>query len=96
MARADAGAHALGEALKVNSTLTLLDISLNNISAVESLAAALEGNCALRFLDLQWIHIRDAGSEALAKALKVNRILASLNVGTTTSQLLGPKRSRKH
>ncbi|CAF1541868.1 unnamed protein product [Didymodactylos carnosus] len=70
------GCEAFAVALKVNKTLTLLNLGRNRISVrgAEALAEALK-------LDLGWNGISDRGSEALAEALKVNKTLTQLGLG---------------
>ncbi|XP_078463919.1 leucine-rich repeat-containing protein 34 isoform X1 [Lampetra planeri] len=68
----DFGARQLSEALANNSSLTHLDLSCNLMArdGAASLALLLEqGSSALRFLDLGFNRIGDAGVTALARAV---------------------------
>ncbi|CAF0974316.1 unnamed protein product [Didymodactylos carnosus] len=78
----DGGGEALGEALKVNKTLTNLNLQLNEISVrgAEALAEALKVNKTLTTLDLGWNQISDEGGQALAEALKLNKTLTTLHL----------------
>ncbi|CAF4479923.1 unnamed protein product, partial [Didymodactylos carnosus] len=83
--------QVLVEALKVNKTLTTLNLAGNQISdgGGEALAEALKVNRALTTLflggnqisDGGGNQISDGGGEALADALKVNRALTTLFLG---------------
>ena len=82
------GARRLSEALKVNTSLTELDISHNNIGdeGTIALAEALGegGNTTLTKLDISYNKI-GKGASHLAKALKENKTLMSLNIETNSS-----------
>ena len=72
---------SLADVLKVNTTLEILDLSLNDNTGAEGarkLACVLEINTKLRMLNLWRNGIGAAGAEALAGALKVNNTLKSL------------------
>ena len=73
----------LSEALKVNSTLTLLDLRTNGIGdqGATGLAEALKVNSTLTKLDLSTNDIGDQGATGLAEALKVNSTLTELYLG---------------
>ncbi|CAF1063913.1 unnamed protein product, partial [Didymodactylos carnosus] len=78
----DRGGKALAEALKVNSTLTQLDLGSNQISdRGEALAEVLKVNSTLTKLNLYSNQITDRGGKALAEALKVNSTLTQLYLG---------------
>ena len=70
----------LAEAVKVNTTLTQLVLSSNNIgdAGAASLAEAMKVNTTLTQLDLQHNNIGAAGAASLAEAMKVNTTLTQL------------------
>ena len=72
----------LAEALKTNTTLTKLDLSVNNFGAegVAALAAALRTNTTLTKLDLSVNNLGAEGVAALAAALRTNTPLTELNL----------------
>ena len=72
----------LSEALKVNSTLTKLDLRGNGIGdqGATGLAEALKVNSTLTKLDLCGNGIGYQGATGLAEALKVNSTLTELNL----------------
>lgn len=78
----DAGAAALGAALKTNHTLRSLVLSSNKIKlkGVTGLAEGLAENRGLMLLDLGNNAIGDAGGMKVAAALAVNKSLISLCV----------------
>ena len=77
----DEGAKALAEALKVNATVKLLNLSDCGIGddGAAALAEALRSNTSLTKLGL-WVNedIGDEGAKALAGALKVNTTVEEL------------------
>ncbi|XP_004345402.1 hypothetical protein CAOG_05812 [Capsaspora owczarzaki ATCC 30864] len=79
----EAGAHAIAEALKVNKTLTVLDLGNRQIgvAAVKALAEALNVSTTLTTLDLGHTEIDHVDIQAIAGALKVNTTLTWLNLG---------------
>ena len=79
----DAGAASLSKALKVNSSLTNLNLSWNCItdSGASTLSQALKTNSTLTILDLSSNRIGESGVACLSGALKVNSTLASLRLG---------------
>ena len=81
------------EILKVNKSLTTLDLSRNRIGAAgaESLSEALKVNTCLTTLDLRDNEIDSAGAESLSKALKVNTCLTTLNLGCNRIGATGAK-----
>ena len=72
----------LSEALKVNSTLTVLYLSKNRIGdqGATGLAEALKVNSTLTVLYLSDNRIGDQGATGLAEALKVNSTLTKLDL----------------
>ncbi|KJE97960.1 hypothetical protein CAOG_08025 [Capsaspora owczarzaki ATCC 30864] len=78
----DAEAQAIAAALKVNTTLTQLDLSENQIGNVgaQAIAEALKSNKTLTSLSLGKNQTGDAGAQAIAEALKVNTTLTKLNL----------------
>ncbi|KAL9965588.1 hypothetical protein ACROYT_G029409 [Oculina patagonica] len=78
----EADVVVLAEALKVNATVTSLDLSFNNVSdqGAASLAEALKGNITLTRLDLSDNNIYDDGAADLAEALKANTNLTRLDL----------------
>ena len=91
----DAAAAVLAAVLKINTTLTILDLCANNIgpSGAESLATTLKTNTALTILDLSYNNIGPAGAESLAAALKTNTTLRNLylslnNIGPAGAESL--------
>ena len=73
----DAGAIALAEILKHNTTLKQLDIRNNNIGdkGAIALADSLKYNSAVRFIDLSYNKIGEKGIIALATAINQNTTL---------------------
>lgn len=78
------GAEALSGALKVNSSLTKLDLRYNKIgdSGAQALSDALEVNTTLTKLNLSGNDISASGTRFLSKALKINASLTSLNLSS--------------
>ncbi|KJE92764.1 TKL/IRAK protein kinase [Capsaspora owczarzaki ATCC 30864] len=76
----DFAARAIAEALKLNTTLTTLVLSENQIgdAGAQSIAEALKVNTTLTELRLEFNQIGDAGAQAIAEALKVNTKLGTL------------------
>lgn len=76
------GAKALSGALKVNSSLTNLNLRFNQIGAsgAQALSDALEINTTLTKLDLSDNDISASGTQFLSKALEINASLTSLNL----------------
>ncbi|XP_011270823.1 hypothetical protein CAOG_09090 [Capsaspora owczarzaki ATCC 30864] len=76
----EAGAQAIAEALKMNTTLTQLDLQLNQIGdeGAQAIAEALRANTTLTWLKLSYNQIGDAGAQAIAEALKVNKRMTLL------------------
>jgi len=77
-----AGAKAIAEALKVNSSLTELDLHINSIGdeGGKAIAEALKGNSSLTTLYLLSNSIGAEGGKAIAEALTVNSSLTWLNL----------------
>ena len=71
---------SVAEAMRVNTTLTKLALTNNNIDAAgaASLAEATKVNTTLTKLLLSHNNIGDAGAASLAKAMKVNKTLTQL------------------
>ncbi|KAH9255270.1 hypothetical protein BASA81_006710 [Batrachochytrium salamandrivorans] len=71
-------------ALRVNSHLTTLDLSLNQIgpSGATELASVLAENRTLRHLNLSDNNLGNRGAEALAAGLQYNTTLQSLNLSS--------------
>ncbi|XP_004348395.2 pelle/IL-1 receptor associated Kinase [Capsaspora owczarzaki ATCC 30864] len=78
----DVETQTLAEALKVNTTLTQLDIPNRSLreDGAQAIAEALKVNTALTQLDLHNNQIGDAGAQAIAEALKVNTALIQLDL----------------
>ncbi len=83
----DAGACALGEGLKINTTLTILQVVsflfLNSTCCqvcVNEGTMQKEGLCALTPVLQHGNHIGDSGACALAEGLRVNNSLEKLRV----------------
>ncbi|XP_068761724.1 NLR family CARD domain-containing protein 3-like [Montipora capricornis] len=76
------GTAILADAMATNSTVTLLDLSSNeiSISGAAALAKSMEVNSTLTELNLSESGIGDSGAAALAKALEVNSTLTELNL----------------
>ena len=68
--------------LKVNSTLTNLNLGWNSIGdeGAHSLSQALKVNSTLTNLNLGWNSIGDEGAHSLSQALKVNSTLTNFNL----------------
>ena len=79
---ADIGAESLSQALKVNSSLSNLDLSVNFIGdpGAESLSQALKVNSSLTNLDLSCNGFGDLGAKSLSQALTVNSSLTNLDL----------------
>lgn len=75
-------AEALSGALKINSSLTNLDLRCNQIGAsgARALSDALEINTTLTKLDLSDNAIGASGARFLSKAIKINASLTTLNL----------------
>ncbi|KJE96479.1 hypothetical protein CAOG_06801 [Capsaspora owczarzaki ATCC 30864] len=76
-------AKVIAEALKVNTTLTVLGLDGNQIGNVgaRAIAEALKVNMGVTLLGLQQNQIGDAGAQAIAEALKVNTTLTQFYLG---------------
>ena len=79
------GITAIADALRVNGSLTSLDLSINRLGAegAAALAPALAANGLLTSLDLSNNYLTDEGVSAVCEAIKSNKEtkLASLNFG---------------
>ncbi|XP_067040240.1 NLR family CARD domain-containing protein 3-like isoform X2 [Acropora muricata] len=82
----DEGANSLAQALRVNTSLSLLNLSFNfiGVAGAISLARALRVNTSLSSLDLSRNSVGDEGASSLAEALKVNTSVSSLNLGNNS------------
>eukprot|EP00232_Nephroselmis_pyriformis_P004496 CAMPEP_0182913694 /NCGR_PEP_ID=MMETSP0034_2-20130328/38172_1 /TAXON_ID=156128 /ORGANISM="Nephroselmis pyriformis, Strain CCMP717" /LENGTH=448 /DNA_ID=CAMNT_0025050423 /DNA_START=286 /DNA_END=1628 /DNA_ORIENTATION=+ len=76
------GTKAIGEALKVNGSLTTLYLTVNGIGAegAKAIADALKVNGSLTSLYLWDNDIGDEGAKAIGEGLKVNGSLTSINL----------------
>ena len=85
----DAAAAVIAAVLEANTTMTNLDLSLNNVgpAGAESLATALKTNTTLTNLDLSHNKVGPAGAESLATELKTNKTLTNLDLSQNN---LGP------
>jgi len=77
---ADSGSKAIGECLKVNSTLTKLTLDSNEITDIGSkvIGESLKINSTLLFLDLSRNQIDDKGAKSIADGLKINKTLQEI------------------
>ena len=82
----DAGAAAISMAVKVNSSLTSLDLSADSIgdAGASSLSQALTTNSSLTSLDLRGNSIGEAGASSLSQALTGNSSLTSLDLSANS------------
>ncbi|KAL0248995.1 hypothetical protein GEMRC1_004229 [Eukaryota sp. GEM-RC1] len=71
------------ELLKVNSTITSINLRINHIRdfGARALAEALKVNVTIRSVDLRFNSIGAEGARALSEALKVNTTITSFNLG---------------
>lgn len=78
----ETGGEAIGAMLKVNSTLTKLDLSWNSIRLDSAIAIAqsLKFNKALQILQLAYNSFGDYPSQVLGKMLKYNNTLTELDI----------------
>ena len=90
-----AGAKALAEALKTNTSVTLIDLGENKIGAAgaKALAQALKTNTSVTKIYLGKNEIGDAGAQVLAEALKINTTLKTIDlthnkIGTAGAQAM--------
>ena len=85
----DAAAAVITAVLEANTTLTNLDLFLNNVgpAGAESLATAIKTNTTLTNLHLFLNNVGPAVAESLAKALKTNTTLTNLYLAQNN---LGP------
>jgi Ran GTPase-activating protein (RanGAP) involved in mRNA processing and transport len=70
----EGGGQAIAAALRVNHTLTMLDLSNNELGegGGQAIAAALRVNHTLTDLDLVYNELGEGGGQAIAAALRVN------------------------
>ena len=80
------GANSLAQALRVNTSLSFLNLSRNfiGVRGANSLAQALRVNTSLSSLDLSCNSIGDEGANSLAEALRVNTSVSSLNLANNS------------
>ncbi|KAL0242942.1 hypothetical protein GEMRC1_005505 [Eukaryota sp. GEM-RC1] len=79
----DEGARALTEAVKVNASVTGIDLGFNyriGDEGTRALAEALKVNAAVTSIVLSENSIRAEGARALAEALKINASVTSVNL----------------
>jgi hypothetical protein len=76
------GVKALADALKVNSTITSIDLSYNNVGddGAKALADVLKVNSTTTSIDLSYNNVDVAGAKALADALKVNSAITTIDL----------------
>ncbi len=77
----DEDALAIGELLKTNNTLKVLDLGHNNITDVQSIGEALKTNNTLTSLYLARNNITDGGIQSIIDGLKTNKTLRTLVLG---------------
>ncbi|OHE72562.1 MAG: hypothetical protein A2007_06040 [Verrucomicrobia bacterium GWC2_42_7] len=87
----DLGARALADALKINTSLTELNLTANGIGGVgaRALADALKTNTSLTKLNLTGNKIGDVGAGALADVLRTNSTLIELNLSDNKISFYG-------
>ena len=85
----DTAATVIAAVVEANTTLTNLNLSINNLgpTSAESLAPALKTNTTLIKLNLSINNLGPAGAESLATVLKTNKTLTKLNLSINN---LGP------
>eukprot|EP00729_Bicosta_minor_P014554 gene14554-biopygen10298 len=73
---------AIGEALKVNTTLTSISLGINNLGevGVAAIGEALKVNTTLTYIDLKWNNLGEVAGAAIGEALKVNTTLTSIDL----------------
>ncbi len=78
----DAGAQAIAEALKVNTTVAELNLGWNKmgVAGAQAIGEALKVNTAVTELYLYSNQIGDAGAQAIGEALKVNTTVTELKL----------------
>ena len=72
------GARAIAEALRVNSTVTSLDLGTNRLG--EGGGRALRMNSTVSSLNLSNSSLGEGGGRAIAEILRVNSTVSSLNL----------------
>jgi Ran GTPase-activating protein (RanGAP) involved in mRNA processing and transport len=89
----DAGAIAIADMLKVNKTITELNLSDNDIGidGAKALAAMLEKNNTITELCLFRNNIKDDGAKALAGMLEKNNTITELNLSSNNIEIDGAK-----
>ena len=83
--RSSYGLFSLSECLKINTTLTNLNLAGNGIDSVGAyyLSEGLKTNTSLTTLDLALNHVGRLGANCLSLSLGMNTNLTSLNVSAT-------------
>jgi hypothetical protein len=78
----DKGVKAIGEGLKVNTSLTFIYLCYNNIGdkGAKAIGEALKVNTSLTSIDLCYSYIGDEGGKAIGEGLKVNTSLTSIDL----------------
>eukprot|EP01012_Entosiphon_sulcatum_P022744 TRINITY_DN27735_c0_g1_i1.p1 TRINITY_DN27735_c0_g1~~TRINITY_DN27735_c0_g1_i1.p1 ORF type:complete len:1123 (+),score=337.23 TRINITY_DN27735_c0_g1_i1:119-3487(+) len=78
----DKSVKTLARALRMNTVVTRVDLSHNNVGnqGAAALADVLKANHVLTAMDLSYNAVGNRGSKDLAEALGVNRSLSSLNL----------------
>jgi hypothetical protein len=76
----EGGGRALAEALRLNTTVTSLDLGVNDMGEGGALAEILRLNTTLESLNLRENGLGEGGGRALAEALRLTTTLASLNL----------------
>lgn len=81
----------IANALKKNTTVESVDLSLNRLTVeeVKAIAEALKVNNTLKDLNLKNNNIGAEGAQAIAEALKENTTLEDLNLGRNNIDLKG-------
>ena len=84
--------ESIAETLRVNATLTSLNLSKNSIGdhGAKSLSEALKVNVSLNNLNLSVNSIGAAGAESVADALKRNATLTLLDYQSTLLVIVEP------
>jgi hypothetical protein len=87
------GAKALADALKVNSTITSINLSNNNVGVdgAKALAAALKVNSTITSINLSNNNVGVDGAKALADALKDNSTITSISLSYNNVDVDGAK-----
>jgi len=78
----DGPAAKIGDVLKANTNLTVLDLSTNYIGleGAKKISEALMVNTTLTSLNVRWNVMKDEGAKLISESLKFNTALTSLNL----------------